>query len=211
MDTVAANWGGHIALLENIPAHNEDGAGGGHVYAPWWLYKEQLAGKLGFARGYHVEFGTGRFMPSGYSDFEDGADGRVIYGSKLKAEARRQYGAYVGFTGRGEMIPNEDSFCAIDPKVVDKWGIPVLRFNWKWSQHEIRQVAHMQRTFADWLGAMGCTSKKQPGSDGSKAIEPGGSIIHEVGGTIMGSSASASVTNSWSQAWDVKNIFVADG
>jgi choline dehydrogenase-like flavoprotein len=58
---------------------------------------------------------------------------------------------------------------------------------------------------------MGCTSKKRPGSDGSKAIEPGGSIIHEVGGTIMGSSASTSVTNSWSQAWDVKNVFVADG
>jgi choline dehydrogenase-like flavoprotein len=117
----------------------------------------------------------------------------------------------VSFTGRGEMIPNEDSFCAIDPKVVDKWGIPVLRFNWKWSEHEIRQVAHMQRTFADWIGAMGCTSKNSPSPDGRKAIEPGGSIIHEVGGTMMGAKASSSVTNSWSQAWDVKNVFVADG
>ncbi len=34
-----------------------------HVYTPWWLYKEQLAGKLGFARGYHIEFGGGRRMP----------------------------------------------------------------------------------------------------------------------------------------------------
>jgi len=87
----------------------------------------------------------------------------------------------------------------------------VLRFNWKWSEHEIRQVAHMQSTFADWLGAMGCTSKDRPNKDGSKAIEPGGSIIHEVGGTIMGPDAASSVTNSHSQTWDVKNIFVADG
>ena len=28
--------------------------------SPWWLYQEQHAGKLGFARGYHIEFGSGR-------------------------------------------------------------------------------------------------------------------------------------------------------
>ena len=55
MDTVGAALGGQIPALENLPPHNEDGAGGDHVYAPWWLYKEQLAGKLGFARGYHIE------------------------------------------------------------------------------------------------------------------------------------------------------------
>ena len=63
MDTVGAASSGQIPLLENLPPHNEDGAGGDHVYAPWWLYKEQLAGKLGFARGYHIEFGGGRHMP----------------------------------------------------------------------------------------------------------------------------------------------------
>jgi choline dehydrogenase-like flavoprotein len=211
MDTVGASWGGHIPMLEDIPPHNEDGAGGDHVYTPWWLYKEQLAGKLGFARGYHVEFMTGKQMPQGYSSFGSDNGGKTLFGAKLKEDARRHYGAYVGFTGRGEMIPNKDSFCEIDPKVKDKWGIPVLRFNWKWSEHEIRQVAHMQSTFADWLGAMGCTSKDRPNKDGSKAIEPGGSIIHEVGGTIMGPDAASSVTNSHSQTWDVKNIFVADG
>ena len=211
MDTVGANWGGHIPLLEGTPPHNEDGAGGGHVYTPWWLYKEQLAGKLGFARGYHVEFETGRRMSEGPISTGDARDGRVSYGHRLKEDARRYNGSFVSFTGRGEMIPNEDSFCEIDPHVVDKWGIPVLRFHWKWSEHEIRQVAHMQRTFADWIAAMGGTSKHRPDPDGTKAIEPGGSIIHEVGGAIMGAKASASVTNSWSQTWDVKNLFIADG
>jgi choline dehydrogenase-like flavoprotein len=211
MDTVGASWGGHIPLLEDLPPHNEDGAGGDHVYTPWWLYKQQLAGKLGFARGYHVEFTTGRQMPQAYGGYGNDPGGRTTYGAKLKEDARRHYGAYVAFTGRGEMIPNSDSFCEIDPKVVDKWGIPVLRFSWKWSDHETRQVAHMQRTFADWIAAMGCVSTKVPDRDGTKAIEPGGSIIHEVGGTIMGSAPSSSVTNSWSQTWDVKNIFVADG
>ena len=48
MDTVGADLSGQIPLLENLPPHNEDGADGGHMYSPWWLYKEQLAGKLGF-------------------------------------------------------------------------------------------------------------------------------------------------------------------
>src|SRR5687768_3324688 len=41
MDTVGAGIGGQIPLLENMPLHNEDGADFGHLYTPWWLYKEQ--------------------------------------------------------------------------------------------------------------------------------------------------------------------------
>ena len=68
MDTVGANFSGQVPLLENLPLHNEDGVDGLHLYTPWWLYKEQLAGKLGFARGYHFEFGGGRLMPGANAD-----------------------------------------------------------------------------------------------------------------------------------------------
>jgi choline dehydrogenase-like flavoprotein len=150
-------------------------------------------------------------MPGGDPPYLPDPGGRTSYGARLKEDARRYYGSFVSFTGRGEMIPNADSFCEIDPGVVDRWGIPVLRFHWKWSEHEIRQAAHMQRTFADWIEAMGGKSSGAPDADGRKAIAPGGSIIHEVGGTIMGGSPSGSVTNPWSQAWDVGNLVIADG
>ena len=39
------------------------------------------------------------------------------YGRKFKEDARRYYGSFVYFAGRGEMIPNEDSYCEIDPEV----------------------------------------------------------------------------------------------
>ena len=51
MDTVRSSLSGQIPALENLTPHNDDGAGGAHFYSPWWLYKEQLAGKLEFARG----------------------------------------------------------------------------------------------------------------------------------------------------------------
>ena len=109
------------------------------------------------------------------------------------------------------MIPNENCYAILDDNVKDQWGIPVLRFHWKWSEHERRQAAHMQKTFAAIIEAMGGRVNGQVMTDGAKAIEAGGSIIHEVGGAIMGADAGQSVTNRWCQTWDVKNLFVTDG
>ena len=35
---------------------------------------------------------------------------------QLKDDYRRYYGATIGFSGRGEMIPNDDCYCEIDPE-----------------------------------------------------------------------------------------------
>jgi choline dehydrogenase-like flavoprotein len=210
MDTVGANFSGQVPLLENMPLHNEDGVDGLHLYTPWWLYKEQLAGKLGFARGYHFEFGGGRLMPGmGTAAGLDWLNGGT-YGKKFKEDARRYYGSFVGFAGRGEMIPNDDCYAELDPTVKDRFGIPVLRFHWKWSEHELRQAAHMQKTAAEIIDAMGGRYSTKPQS-GDKAIKQGGIIIHEVGGAIMGDDPKKSVTNSFGQCWDMKNLFITDG
>jgi choline dehydrogenase-like flavoprotein len=211
MDTVGSSVGGQIPLLEDLPPLNEDAADGHQLYVPWWLYQDQHAGKLKFARGYHIEFGGGKRMPghgtaSGLERFTGGS-----YGAKFKQDVRRYYGSFVWFDGRGEMIPNDHSYCEIDPQLKDKWGIPVLRFHWQWSEHELGQAAHMQKTFGDIIEAMGGKTRRPVQADGAKAIAPGGSIIHEVGGTIMGSDAKTSVTNQWCQTWDVNNLFVTDG
>jgi len=210
MDTVGSSVSGQIPLLENLPPANEDGAGGIHIYSPWWLYQQQKAGKLDFARGYHIETGSGRRMPSvgsmgSMSEFAGG------YGRKLKEDMRRYYGSFIGLSGRGEMIPNENSYCEIDPNKKDRWGIPTLRFSWKWSDHETRQAAHMQRTFAAIIEEMGGKVMGKPELDGRKAIAPGGFIIHEIGGAIMGADPKTSVVNQWLQSWDVKNLFITDG
>ena len=133
------------------------------------------------------------------------------YCLKLKEDARRYYGSLIHFAGRGEMIPNVNSYCEIAPEAKDRWGIPVLRFHWKWSEHETRQAAHMQQTFAELIDAMGGRVHKPPEKDGAKAIAPGGSISHEVGGVMMGHADHGSALNKWCQAWDVANLFVADG
>jgi choline dehydrogenase-like flavoprotein len=211
MDTVGAGISAQIPKLEGLPPINEDGTAGIHMYMPWWLYGEQKAGRMNFARGYHIEFGGGRGMPGpgifgGLETYTQGA-----YGKKFKEEARRYYGSFMYFDGRGEMIPNEDSYCELDPTQVDQWGIPVLRFHWKWSEHETNQALHMVKTFADIVTQMGGTVQGSVPTDGTKAIATGGSIIHEVGTVRMGSDPKKSVLNEFGQAWEVKNLFVTDG
>lgn len=208
-DTTGTDVMGFIPkLMDGIP-HNEDGVGGMHLYMPWWLDNK----KLDFPRGYHIEIWGGRGLPSygamnGLQRFPDGGG----YGTKMKADARRYYGSTVGFSGRGEMIPNENSYCEIDPHTVDQWGIPVLRFHWKWSDHELNQVKHMQETFRSIIHEMGGTPfGDMPSKADGYGISAGGQIIHELGTTRMGDDPKTSVLNSYNQAHDVKNLFVVDG
>ena len=208
MDTVGARLYGHVPALENLAPHNEDGAGGGHLYSPWWLYQEQKAGKLDFARGYHIEMGGSRDMPGGGNPVPDDLS-RGSYGTKFKEDARRYFGSIVGFAARGEMIPNENCYMDLDPEVKDKWGVPAARFHWKWSDHELNQARHARKTFAALIEAMGGAVRRHPKSD--MPIEEPGSIIHEVGGAIIGDDPKKSVCNAFNQTWDVKNLFLCDG
>jgi choline dehydrogenase-like flavoprotein len=212
MDTVGSSVSGYAPILEDLPPRNEDGVGGMHLYMPWWLYKEQKAGKLPFARGYHIELGGGRRMPGGGAlshypmRFLGGG-----YGADMKRDLRKLYGGEIHFAGRGEMIPNNDSYCEIDPHVSDQWGIPVLRFHFKWSEDELQQAKHMQDTFKELIEACGGIVTSSSDAKHNWGIEHGGQVKHEVGAARMGNDPKKSVLNSYCQAWDVKNLFVTDG
>jgi choline dehydrogenase-like flavoprotein len=212
MDTVGTRVGGQVPLLESLPPHNEDGAGGDHFYSPWWLYQEQHAGKMDFTRGYHIEVGGGgRGMPSGGTSPVGNEFLGAAYGTKLKEEMRRYYGSFVGLSCRGEMIPNEQSFCELDPDVKDKWGIPVLRWHWGWGENEINMARHANQTFRAVIEAMGGKPTTAAATSGADVIAQGGNIIHEVGGARMGDNPRTSVCNQWNRTHDVRNLVLADG
>jgi choline dehydrogenase-like flavoprotein len=208
-DTTGTDVSGYIpAMVDHVP-HNEDGVGGMHVYMPWWLDNK----KLDFPRGYHIEVYGGLGQPAyGFMGGIQRFPGAGGYGAKLKEDYRRYYGATIGFSGRGEQIPNDKCYTEIDPNVVDRWGIPVLRFHWEWTDHELNQVKHMQQTFRSLIAEMGGTPFGQmPSKEQGYGIAAGGRIIHELGGIRMGSDPKTSALNGNCQAHDCKNLFVADG
>ncbi len=212
-DSVGSSVTGYFPQMAEVPAHNHDGVGGMHMYMPWWRSEQ----KNDFPRGYHIEFGGGPHMP-GVGMFEGVIKEREGYGASLKKYCRSRYGTFIGFSGRGEMIPNPDTYCEIDPEVVDKWGIPVLRFHFAWSDYELKMAKDMQETFTAIVEAAGGTvfhgGRRTDSGVKDKnpyGISEGGEIIHELGTVRMGDDPKTSALNKNCQAHDVKNLFVADG
>jgi choline dehydrogenase-like flavoprotein len=219
-DSTGASMSGYLPKLFGRKRYNEDGVGGMHVYTPWWGDNK----KLDFPRGYHIEYGGGMGMPSyGFGFGLERLNGAYPvngvkkeaggYGKSFKDDARFFYGANIGMAGRGEAVPREDNYCAIDPNGVDKYGIPVLKFNVKWSDYEIKQAKHMKETFREIMHAMGAviTSGDKDTAENNYGLNAPGMIIHEGGTVRMGSDKRTSVLNQWNQAYDCKNLFVVDG
>lgn len=219
-DSTGVGMGGILPKLFNRKRYNEDGVGGIHIYSPWWLDNK----KLDFPRGYHIEYWGGMSMPSygfgfgvqnyngKYPDRNGNMKPAGGYGASLKDDHRYFYGSTFGMDGRGEAIPREDNYCEIDPNVVDKFGIPVLRFHYKWSDYEIKQAKHMQETFQEIIHKTGATiTWGIAGADTNYGLAAPGRIIHEVGTVRMGNDKKKSALNKFNQAHDCKNLFVVDG
>lgn len=219
-DSTGSTMSGFLPQLMDRKRYNEDGVGSAQILSPWVLDN----GKLDFPRGYHIEYGGGMRMPSyGFgagvpqmNGLIPGRDGKMKdaggFGQSLKDDYRRFYGANVSMAGRGMAIALETNYCEIDPNVVDKFGIPVLRFNYKWTDAEIKQARHMQDTFASIMHSMGAiVTSKARGKEDNYGLHDPGDIIHEVGTARMGDDPKTSALNKWCQAHDCKNLFVTDG
>lgn len=218
-DSTGVALGGYLPKLLGRKRYNEDGVGGMHVYSPWWLDNK----KLDFPRGYHIEYWGGMGTPSYGFGFgiqgvnknfpaKNGTHKAGGYGAQLKEDYRYFFGASVGMAGRGEAVALESNYCEIDPNVVDKYGIPVLRFHYKWSDFEIKQAKHMQETFQEIMHKMGAEiTWGIKGKEDNYGLEAPGRIIHEVGTARMGDNRKSSVFNKFNQAHDCKNLFAVDG
>jgi choline dehydrogenase-like flavoprotein len=212
-DSTGSSRAGFIPGLMNRKVYNEDGVGGMHVYTPWWLDNKNLD----FPRGYHIEVWGGMRMPNYGFGFNANEFNKFFnlptggYGESLRKDVKKYYGSVLGFGGRGEAVAREDNYCEIDPTTVDQFGIPVLRFNYKWSDFERNQAKHMQSTFEELIHNMGGeVLGDSPSKEEDYGLLSPGSIIHEVGTTRMGDDPKKSVVNKFQQLHDVNNVFITD-
>ena len=137
--------------------------------------RSSLRANLALPRGYHIEYGGGRRMPvigtSGGLEWLTGGS----YGKKFKEDARRYYGSFVSFDGRGEMIPNDNSYCEIDPRregQVRHSGAALPLAVGATTRSARRRTC--RRPSRDIIEAMGGAHNGAVKSDGAKAIAPGG-------------------------------------
>jgi len=152
-----------------------------------------------FIRGYGFEGGSGARM------FPEGTD-RHGFGASFKEEVRQNQGSYISMGAFGEVLARFENYVDLDPVVKDKWGIPALRFHYKFGDNEHRMAEDMKETAQEMFEAAGFKIVRVS----SRVLTEGWSI-HELGTARMGSDPKTSVLNQFQQSHDVKNLFVVDG
>jgi len=156
-------------------------------------------GRLGFLRGYGIQAGAGR------AGWERGMSAPGI-GVELKARLREPGPWGIGMQGYTECLPRHENRISLDPQRRDRWGLPLVRIHWSWSDNERALREDMKVQSAEMLEAAGCRNVRIYDDDA-----PMGFSVHEMGTVRMGRDPRTSVLNGFNQAHDVPNLFVTDG
>jgi choline dehydrogenase-like flavoprotein len=168
------------------------------IYIPNFQY-EPKRGSNKYLRGYAI---------GGSAHREDWKSRTQLdgFGVELKRTLSQAGGWKFELFAQGEMLPRFENHVALHPTLKDKWGIPQLVINCRWSDNELLMMQDAALEMEKMLkkaGLQNVTSKVTQG--------PPGLAIHEVGTARMGKDPSASVLNGFNQCHDVDNLFVTDG
>ena len=183
-------WGDIPGMTDTIEYGRRPGA----VYIPRFRNVGGEEG-VGFRRGYGFQGGARRdpAAPEGF-------------GAAMK-QGMRNYGPWkFGMGAFGECLPYEDNHVSLHPDKVDRFGMPLMRFDVTFRENELKMMKDARIEGEKMLRAAGLLNVQ---SNEDEHVP--GDAIHEMGGARMGADPRASVLNQWSQAHDAANLFVTDG
>ncbi|NLS25665.1 2-methyl-1,2-propanediol dehydrogenase [Sphingomonas sp. S2M10] len=166
----------------------------GGVYIPRF---RNIGGEegVGFKRGYGYQ-GSAWRVPSA----------PVGFGASMK-HAMRRYGPWRFSMGAfGECLPYKDNRVSLHPSKVDRFGVPLMRFDVTFRENELKLIADAKVQGEAMLRAAGLQNVTS-----NEGEHVPGDAIHEMGGARMGADPRASVLNGFSQAHDASNLYVTDG
>jgi len=133
---------------------------------------------------------------------------KARWGSAWKKAAVYWYDRVGGIGFSGEHIPYQTNYMDLDPTYKDHLGDPLLRLTIDWHDNEREMVKFASQKGSEMAKAMGAREIVTPPAYGHYDTRRY-QTTHIQGGTIMGRSPEASVTNTWGQHWQVQNLFIS--
>ncbi|MFN4096368.1 MAG: GMC oxidoreductase [Sphingomonas sp.] len=185
---------GAAGEIPGFSEYIEYGRRPGGVYIPRFRNVGGEEG-IGFRRGYGFQ-GSARREPVPPKGF----------GASMK-QGMRDYGPWKFAMGAfGECLPYEDNHVSLHADKVDRFGVPLMRFDVRFRDNEIRMMDDARIEGEKMLKAAGLRNVHS-----WRGEHVPGDAIHEMGGARMGNDPRHAVLNKWSQAHDAANLFVTDG
>ncbi|MGO8787821.1 MAG: GMC family oxidoreductase [Terriglobia bacterium] len=127
------------------------------------------------------------------------------WGAARKEFMRNFFKRCIAVQGPVQEMPVFDARVQVDPRVVDDWGIPVVRLSGARHPHDLDVANFISGKAVAWLKEAGATTtwQKFPG----KGLSGG---QHQAGTCRMGDDPKTSVVNRYCQVHDIANLFVID-
>jgi choline dehydrogenase-like flavoprotein len=153
-----------------------------------------------FLRGYY-------FAGDGRQELYRHALSTPGFGRELREQVRSYIPYSFSIYAQGECLPRYDNFVALDPKVKDAWGIPVLHIHASHGENELAMAKAMRDHLGEIMDALKLEDRRSPRGE----LNVFGKNIHECGTARMGNDPKTSVLNAFNQVHEAKNVFVTDG
>ena len=191
---------GLVPDLLGAKVYNDDGLGGEHAYLP--RYNHRDGRKRDYLRGFGMQmWGCGANADAGFAKMLPG------FGADFKSRVKRSYPALVALHPYGEVLPYADNRVTVGDAGVDRYGVPILRINYKYRENERKMAKEMYEAAASILHA----AKAEILPYDATSMGTPGLAIHEHSTCRMGDDPKRSALNGFCQSHEVKNLFVTDG
>ena len=187
-----------VRITGDIPGMEEFiefGRRPGAVYIPRFRNVGGEEEGVGFRRGYGYQGGARRDPAA-----------PVGFGASMKHGMRRYGGWQFSMGAFGECLPYKDNRVSLHADKVDRFGVPLMRFDVTFRDNELKMMADAREQGEAMLRGAGLTNVASTEDE-----HVPGDAIHEMGGARMGSDPRASVLNGWSQTHEASNLYVTDG
>lgn len=193
--STGASARGELPQFHNAPDPYSGPHRANGIYIIRYRNTEKGKQQPNFIRGYGFQGGAGAV-------FDTDAEG---FGAAYKQAVKT--GRYqISLGAFGESLARYDNFVSIDPNLKDTWGIPALHISMTHGENERALHEDAASSAAEMLEVAGAKNIEIR----STVAEPG-MAIHELGTARMGNNPKTSVTDSYCQLHDVKNVFAMDG
>ena len=137
--------------------------------------------------------------------------GTPTWGKEFKKNSLHYTNRNIFITSQTAFLPNKYSYLDLDPTYKDALGNPLLRVTVKYMEDDINRSKAGVARCEEIMNKMGADIVDVDKVADDLQFDHKFYTDHFIGGVIMGASPANSAVNTYSQMWDMENLFVVGG